>query len=158
MFYNPLRLMLHVPVPWVFILTYLCGVALELICRSNVHSPKTHLASSILGSIMFAMGAASAAWSWLIFRKARTTTIPGRASSRLVTWGPYKFSRNPMYVGLIFAYLGEAGILHQIWPVLLLPFTISYINWIVIPVEEARLKDVFELEYQAYCAKVRRWM
>jgi protein-S-isoprenylcysteine O-methyltransferase Ste14 len=63
-----------------------------------------------------------------------------------------------MYVGLIFAYLGEAGILHQVWPVLLLPFTVSYINWMVIPLEEARLKEVFELEYEAYCARVRRWM
>jgi protein-S-isoprenylcysteine O-methyltransferase Ste14 len=63
-----------------------------------------------------------------------------------------------MYVGLIFAYFGEAGILHQIWPVMVLPLTIFYINWIVIPVEEARLKEVFELEYQEYCARVRRWI
>ena len=63
-----------------------------------------------------------------------------------------------MYVGLALAYLGEAGLLHQLWPVLLLPLTICYINWIVIPVEEARLNEVFALEYQAYCAKVRRWI
>ncbi len=158
MFYNPFRLLLHVPVPWVFVLTYLCGVSLELVCRTSVHLPVTHPAGVILGGVLFAAGAVSAAWSWLIFHKARTTTIPGRASSKLITWGPYRFSRNPMYVGLIFAYVGEAGILHQIWPVLLLPLVVSYINWIVIPVEEARLKEVFELEYQAYCAKVRRWV
>ena len=158
MIYNPFRLLLQVPVPWAFILTYLCGVGLELVSRRSVHTPETNLASSIFGGILFATGAACAAWSWLIFHKARTTTIPGRASSKLSTWGTYRFSRNPMYVGLIFAYLGEAGILHQIWPVLLLPLTVSYVNWIVIPVEEARLKEVFDLEYQAYCAKVRRWV
>lgn len=150
--------MLHVPVPWVFILTYLCGIGLELVLPSSVHSPETNLTITILGGVLFATGAAIAAWGWLIFHKARTTTVPGRASNKLITWGPYRFSRNPMYVGLIFAYLGEAGILHQVWPVLLLPLTVSYINWIVIPVEEARLKEVFELEYQAYCAKVRRWV
>ena len=158
MFYNPFRLLLHVPVPWVFILTYLCGVGLEFVFPDTVHSPETYTASSILGGILLAMGVLIAAWGWLIFYKARTTTVPGRASSKLVTWGPDRFSRNPMYVGLSLAYLGEAGLLHQLWPVFLLPLTISYINWIVIPVEEAWLKEVFALEYEAYCAKVRRWV
>jgi protein-S-isoprenylcysteine O-methyltransferase Ste14 len=155
MFYNPFKLLLHVPVPWVFVLTYLGGIVLEIV--TDVHSPATRPASSIMGGVLFVIGVAIAAWSWLIFHKARTTTIPGRASRKLVTWGPYRFSRNPMYVGLSFTYLGEAGLLHQIWPVFLLPLTICYINWIVIPVEEARLKEVFTLEYQAYCAKVRCW-
>ena len=158
MFYNPFRLLLHVPVPWVFILTYLCGVGLEFVFPDTVHSPETYTASSILGGILLAMGVVIAAWGWLIFYKARTTTVPGRASSKLVTWGPYRFSRNPMYVGLSLAYLGEAGLLHQLWPVFLLPLTICYINWIVIPVEEARLNEVFAPEYQTYCAKVRRWV
>jgi hypothetical protein len=121
---NPFRLLLHVPVPWVFILTYLGGVGLELFFPGSAHSPGTNFASTILGGVLFATGVAIAAWGWLIFHKARTTTIPGRSSSRLVTWGPYRFSRNPMYVGLVLAYLGEAGLLHQIWPVLLLPLTI----------------------------------
>jgi protein-S-isoprenylcysteine O-methyltransferase Ste14 len=155
---NPFRLLLYVPVPWVFILMYLCGVGLELVFPGNMHSPGATRASSFLGGILFLTGAAIAAWGWLIFFKARTTTIPGKASSKLVTWGPYRFTRNPMYVGLSLAYLGEAGLLHQLWPVLLLPLTISYVNWIVIPVEEAGLKEMFPSEYQAYCAKVRRWI
>src|SRR5665213_1253176 len=138
------KLLMHVPVPWVYLLTYLCGVGLELVCRGSIHSSETHLTSGIVGSALFVMGIVIAAWSWLIFYRARTTTIPGRHSSKLVTWGTYRFSRNPMYVGLIFTYLGEAGILHQIWPVILLPLTVSYVNWIVIPVEEARLREVFE--------------
>ncbi len=159
MFYNPFRLLLHVPVPWVFILTYLCGVGLGLAFPGSVHLPATYLLTgTVLGGALFAAGAAIATWGWLIFYKARTTTVPGRASSKLVTRGPYQFSRNPMYIGLILAYLGEAGLLHQIWPVPLLVVTISYLNWIVIPVEEARLNDVFGPEYQTYCAKVRRWI
>ena len=154
---NPFKLLLHIPVPWVFIVTYLCGVVLELICRSNVHASDSHATSISAGGVLFALGGLVAGWSWLIFYKARTTTVPGRMSARLITWGPYRFSRNPMYVGLSLAYLGEAGLLHQIWPVLLLPLTIAYINWVVIPVEEARLKEVFALDYQTYCAKVRRW-
>jgi protein-S-isoprenylcysteine O-methyltransferase Ste14 len=63
-----------------------------------------------------------------------------------------------MYVGLTLAYLGEAGILHQTWPVILLPLTVAYLNWIVIPVEEAKLKEVFGDEYERYRAAVRRWV
>jgi protein-S-isoprenylcysteine O-methyltransferase Ste14 len=63
-----------------------------------------------------------------------------------------------MYTGLVLAYLGEAGILKQVWPALLLPFTVAYINWVVIPVEEARLAEVFGADYEQYRARVRRWI
>jgi protein-S-isoprenylcysteine O-methyltransferase Ste14 len=63
-----------------------------------------------------------------------------------------------MYVGRVLAYLGEAGILRQVWPVFLLPLTVAYVNWVVIPVEEGKLKEVFGEEYKEYQAKVRRWV
>jgi protein-S-isoprenylcysteine O-methyltransferase Ste14 len=63
-----------------------------------------------------------------------------------------------MYVGLSLAYLGEAGILRQTWPALLLPLTIAYVNWIVIPLEESKLKEVFGETYDRYRATVRRWV
>jgi protein-S-isoprenylcysteine O-methyltransferase Ste14 len=108
--------------------------------------------------MLFGIGAAIAGWGLLTFRMARTTTVPGRASSRLVIWGPYRFSRNPMYVGLMVAYLGEAGILQHVWPVCLLPLIVAYVNWIVIPVEEAKLKEVFADDYERYRASVNRWL
>jgi len=94
----------------------------------------------------------------VLFRKAKTTTVPGRSSAQLVTSGPYRFTRNPMYVGLTLAYLGEAGLLRQIWPAILLPLTIAYVNWTVIPVEEAKLEEVFPSAYQQYRSRVRRWI
>jgi protein-S-isoprenylcysteine O-methyltransferase Ste14 len=111
----------------------------------------------VVGSLLLLLGAAGAAWSLLLFHKVRTTTVPGSLSSHLVTRGPYRICRNPMYVSLIVAYLGEAAILGQLWPVLLLPFTVAYLHWIVIPLEEARLAEVFGEGYQQYRARVRRW-
>ena len=105
-----------------------------------------------------AAGAFFAAWSLILFHNARTTTTPGERSTRLVTWGPYGRSRNPMYVSLILAYLGEAAILTQPWPILLLPLTVAYLHRIVIPIEEGRLREVFAGEYEQYCASVRRWI
>ena len=154
---NPIQLLMHVPVPWVFVLTYLVGVGMESVFPFKVH-PEALLGLGAGGGVLFMVGAVIAGWSWLIFHSVRTTTIPGRQSTQLVTWGPYRLSRNPMYAGLAVAYLGEAGILRQAWPVLILPLTIAYLNWIVIPVEEARLRDVFHGEYVEYCAKVRRWI
>ncbi len=145
----------HLPVPWAYVLTYLLGAALEWLFPFDL-APRNWV--GYLGLALFALGAMIAGWGWTTFFKAGTTTIPGRRSSELVTWGPYRFTRNPMYIGLTIAYLGEAGILCQVWPVVLLPLTLGFVNWIVIPVEESRLEEVFGLEYQRYKRNVRRWL
>jgi protein-S-isoprenylcysteine O-methyltransferase Ste14 len=154
---NPFRLLMHVPVPSVFVLTYLVGVGLEYVWP--LHAGAEALPGiGVAGGVLFCIGAAIAGWGLLIFRRASTTTVPGRESSRIVTWGPYRFSRNPMYVGLALAYIGEAGILRQVWPVFLLPLTTAYVNWVVIRVEEGKLRDVFGEVYERYRARVRRWV
>ncbi len=154
---NPIRFLMHVPVPWVFVLTYLLGVALGFVRPWTISAAAARV-SVITGGALFAMGAVMAGWGLTIFHKARTTTVPGESSVRLVTWGPYRFTRNPMYVGLSLAYLGEAALLRQIWPVLLLPLTLAYLNWTVIPVEEAKLQEAFQDQYQQYRVSVRRWV
>jgi len=146
-----------IPVPWVFVLTYLAGVGMEHVLPLHM-SLEVLPGVSVAGAALFAIGASIAAWGLLTFRKARTTTVPGQASSQLVTWGPYRLSRNPMYVGLTLAYLGEAGILKQVWPAVLLPLTVAYVNWVVIAVEEGKLRDVFGEGYEQYRARVRRWV
>jgi len=153
---NPIRFLLYVPVPWVFVLTYLLGVVLEHVHHGTI-SPTAALSSRAAGAVLFAVGGGVAGWGLVLFGKAKTTTVPGKLSGKLVTWGPYRFSRNPMYVGLVLAYLGEAGLLKQIWPVVLLPFTVAYINWTVIPVEEAKLEEAFPDEYKQYRLQARRW-
>src|SRR5262245_35435107 len=126
--------------------------------RHTTISAEAARVTTLVGVMLFAIGIVIAGWGWTIFFRARTTTIPGNVSAKLVTWGPYRFTRNPMYVGLSLAYLGEAGILKQLWPVLLLPLVIAYLNWIVIPVEEGRLMETFPREYTQYRSTVRRWI
>jgi protein-S-isoprenylcysteine O-methyltransferase Ste14 len=63
---------------------------------------------------------------------------------------------NPMYSSLAPAYLGEAGILQQTWPLAFLPIGLAYVNWMVVPVEEAKSSQVFGEAYEAYRTRVRR--
>jgi protein-S-isoprenylcysteine O-methyltransferase Ste14 len=153
----PFRILLSIPVPWVFILTYLVGLAMQLILPLHLWPDGVLFYGIITGVILFNIGVVVATWSLIIFRKAHTTTTPGENSSRLITSGPYRFSRNPMYVSLIFAYLGEAGFLSHAWPIIVFPLVVAYVDRIVIPLEEKILLDDFKTEYENYCSSVRRW-
>jgi protein-S-isoprenylcysteine O-methyltransferase Ste14 len=110
------------------------------------------------GAVVFAVGAVIAGWGLILFHRARTTTTPGKASNALVMRGPYRFTRNPMYVGLIVAYVGEMGLLVQIAPLIPLLLVIAYVNWIVIPVEENQLRGLFGKDYVQFCNGVPRWL
>jgi protein-S-isoprenylcysteine O-methyltransferase Ste14 len=148
--------LLRVPVPWVFVLTYLGGVGIEVLLHRGGFFRDVKLLTPV-GFVIFTVGMGFAGWGWFIFFRTRTTRVPGEASTRLVTSGPYRLMRNPMYVGLSVAYIGEAVIQHQIAPVVLLPLTIAYLNQVVIPVEEERLHEVFGAEYDQYQNDVSRW-
>ena len=152
------NILLKIPVPWVFILTYLIGLIPHFLLPFKFITQGNTQAVKIVGAFLFVIGALFAAWSLIIFHEAKTTTTPGESSKKLVMSGPYKFSRNPMYVSLTMAYLGEAGILVQLWPVLFLPLMLIYLNKVVIPLEENILSSDFGEEYKVYCSKVKRWL
>ena len=155
---SPLKILLYIPVPWVFVLIFLIGLVFQLMFPLNILTRETSFFVIIIGIVLFASGMLLATWSLIIFRKARTTTTPGESSKKLVRNGPYRFTRNPMYVSLTLAYIGEAGFLTQSWPIIVLPFVLAYVNWIVIPLEEEILKKDFKEEYEYYCSKIPRWL
>ena len=152
-----LRALMHVPVPWVFVLAYLAGLPPQLVWPVPVPDAALRTAHAA-GAVVFGVGGAVAAWCLLLFSRARTTTVPGQASNALVTSGPYRYTRNPMYVSLSLMYIGEAGILTQVWPLALLPLVWAYLHTTVIPVEEARLEEAFGDAYLRYRSRVRRWL
>ncbi len=149
---------MRVPPPWAFILMYLAGVALQRILPMGIRSPELTWIIRVAGFVFVVVGIAFAASALGIFRKAKTTTVPFATPSTLVISGPYRFTRNPMYVGLTLIYLGVAGTRNEIWPVVLLPLLLAYINFLVIPVEEKNLRGVFGDTYKAYGTRVRRWL
>jgi membrane protein DedA with SNARE-associated domain/protein-S-isoprenylcysteine O-methyltransferase Ste14 len=93
-----------------------------------------------------------------LFRRAGTTPNPFKPTTALVLYGPYRFTRNPMYLGLAALYLGLTLLVNSLWPLLLFPAVIALIQTQVIAREEAYLEARFGEEYRAYKARVRRWM
>lgn len=97
-------------------------------------------------------------WGMLTFRRAHTAILPRYSASALVTEGPYRFTRNPMYTGLTLAYVGLAVMIDSAWPLIMLPAVLVALVRLVIWREEAYLRDAFGAEYGAYVARVRRWL
>jgi hypothetical protein len=83
---NPFHVLLRIPVPWVFVLGYLSSVALEYVVPTRPVMDGLP-AIGIVGAGVFLLGAALAGWGWLTFFRARTTTVPGKASLGIVPAG-----------------------------------------------------------------------
>jgi protein-S-isoprenylcysteine O-methyltransferase Ste14 len=150
--------LMQIPVPWVYVLVFLAGVGVQQVVPIRIESPGARRTSISVGVVLTLAGMFLAFSGLGIFKKAGTTTVPFETAKTLVTWGPYRFTRNPMYLGLSLVYLGVAGTNVQLWPVVLLPLVLTYVHAVVIPVEESRLREVFGPAYAQYCAKVRRWV
>ena len=148
---------MHIPVPWVFVIAYFVALVPQAYLPVALPPALRHIVR-LAGFVAMPAGVALAVWSLTIFRRQRTTTIPGEQSRALVTWGPYRFSRNPMYVSLTLVYLAEAALLGQVWPLLSLLAVLVYLNWTLVPIEEARLQETFGVAYTEYRSRVRRWI
>ena len=96
----------------------------------------------------------------LEFWRARTTVNPltPEAATSMVTSGIYRYSRNPMYVALLFVLLGWAVWLSHLVPYGLLPFFVLYINRFQIEPEERALLTKFGGQFTSYRSRVRRWL
>jgi len=94
----------------------------------------------------------------LAFLRAGTHPEPWRPATALVLTGPYRLTRNPMYLGLALLYLGISLWVNTVWPLLALPLVLLVIHFGVVRREEAYLERRFGEQYRAYRARVRRWI
>ena len=93
-----------------------------------------------------------------LFVRRKTTIRPGQVSTALMTDGPFRFTRNPIYVGMVLMLSGVAVGLGSLSPWFGVPLFILAIATDVIPAEEAMLEETFGEEYRAYRLRVRRWV
>jgi protein-S-isoprenylcysteine O-methyltransferase Ste14 len=112
-----------------------------------------------LSIVFIIVGIALAVAAAMLFRREGTELNPtSTANRRLVTTGPFRLTRNPMYLGLVIVALGVAFLVGA-WPMFLAPIAIfATTNWVHIPFEEEKMRHQFGEAFDAYARKVRRWI
>lgn len=112
-----------------------------------------------LGIAVVIAGLILPVWAIFLFRREGTEVSPTSSTNRsLVAAGPYRFSRNPMYLGLVTLTLGVA-IWTGSWPMLIVPVAVfATANWVHIPFEENKMRRQFGPAYDDYVGRVRRWL
>lgn len=116
-----------------------------------------HWATTLVGALG---GAAITFAGAATLRAARTTLLPMRPheTTSLVTSGIFRWTRNPMYVGLTVVLLGWAAFLSAAWSLLGPVLFVLYVNRFQIQPEERVLTELFGAEYENYARRVRRWL
>jgi protein-S-isoprenylcysteine O-methyltransferase Ste14 len=144
-----------VPPPVIFLAAFLIGLAIDRALPLRIVPAA---AGAVLGAVLAAASLALAAWAFATFRRAGTTLHVWHPASTLVTAGPYRFTRNPIYLSLTLLYLGLGLWLDRVWTLALLPVAVVALTYGVVRREEAHLARRFGGAYRAYRARVRRWL
>ena len=110
-----------------------------------------------LGTGLIGTGLGFVVWAFRALADARTTVRPDRPSSTLVTSGPFRWTRNPIYLGLTTMYLGAALVTNRAWPIVLLPLVLLVLTVAVVHREETYLHETFP-DFADYARRVRRWI
>jgi protein-S-isoprenylcysteine O-methyltransferase Ste14 len=116
------------------------------------------LPARLAGVVCLLVGAGLAHSGEKVMHRAGTNVRPDRPTTALVTEGPFRYSRNPLYVGVTLMYTGLALLIPALWPLLLLVPVLVVMRWGVIAREERYLERKFGEPYRAYLARVRRWI
>lgn len=111
-----------------------------------------------LGGMLVALAMLLAGWAAWAFHRAGTPIPTFRPARRFVSSGPYAFTRNPMYLGLVILLAGLSLLLASIWTLLSVPVFVVLMDRLVIAREEPYLAARFGDPYRAYLRRVRRWI
>lgn len=112
----------------------------------------------LLGLAVLLLSGALVRSAEAVMRRAGTNIRPDRPALALVTDGPFRVSRNPLYLATTGLYVAIALLIDTLWPLLLLPGVLLVLDWGVIRREERYLEAKFGDAYRVYRARVRRWI
>ena len=142
------------PIAWA--IAVLAGLALNWLIP--LPFVPASMPASWLGAIVFALALALFAWAITTMTRAGSNVPTDRPATMIVDTGPYRFTRNPIYLGMMLGLIGLAIALDNFWLLLaLVPFA-AVIRYGVIAREEAYLERKFGDIYRGYRVRVRRWL
>jgi len=140
--------------PIIFLGAILLGIALNRAWPLHFMLPSVRL----LGPVVTACAVTLFLLSYWEFRRAGTSVRGSTRSTTIVRTGPYRFSRNPIYLSFVLLVLGLSFWLNNSWLLVTLVPAVGIIAMVVIPREERFLERNFHEEYSSYKASVRRWL
>lgn len=145
--------------PGVPLITVLTGIGLDSLWQIDpgfeLPAPERYWAGGLIVVIAF-LGLGL--WSVVMFRRSGQSENPWKSTPRIVKTGPFRFTRNPMYLQMLLICAGVAIILWNAWILLLTPVSAWILQKYAIEPEEAYLEDKFGEDFLAYKRRVRRWI
>jgi protein-S-isoprenylcysteine O-methyltransferase Ste14 len=141
-----------------FVLGVVVGSLLHHAFPLPLIGPAGRPAAAIVGWLFVGLGTGLSVWGLATLRAAGTSIRPSSPASTLVTHGPFRLSRNPMYLGLTLVYLGVMLLTNSVWTAMFLPLVIVILYLTVIRYEERYLAGAFGNEYGEYRRRVHRWL
>ena len=139
-----------------YIVAFLLGCFIETHARQAILS--SYVASSVLGGTVFVLSGAFALWAFVSMRRIGTSAMPWKPTTALSTDGPFRITRNPIYVAMTGLYLGLTFVANSLWPLLSAIPLLVLMQWGVVLREERYLSLKFGEEYLAYRSRVPRWL
>jgi protein-S-isoprenylcysteine O-methyltransferase Ste14 len=147
---------ISVPPPLVYVAGFLVGLVVEFVIPVAAPPMPVRIAVGLAGLAGFLYFDGLAART---FGRAGTSVLPfGDRTTSIVADGPYRFSRNPMYVGMTFLYIGVAAATGVMWAFATLLGVLVVVRFHVIAREERYLTAKFGDAYREYQSQVRRWI
>ena len=143
--------------PAVPLLTILLGVAFNRLCPFNLKLSalsRYGIGGAIVGVAVLGLGL----YPVILLRRAAQSENPWTPTTEIVTRGPYRFTRNPLYLQMVLGCIGFAMLLRNIWILLLTPLCAWALQVLAILPEETYLERVFGDSYRSYKCRVRRWL
>lgn len=150
------KLQLIAPPPLLYLGTLVIGAVMQLLSPWSLGF-NTTLTRGI-GVVMFLLGVTIVRWSFATMKHRGTSGNPRTTPTALITGGPFRFSRNPIYVAMTLMALGIGFFIASVWMLLCLIPLLIVMHWGVILREEQLLIGIFGDTYRQYCQQVRRWI
>lgn len=113
---------------------------------------------SMLSALLIGGALTLGSLTFRAMKRANTPVNPTQPVTTLLVNGPFRISRNPIYLSLTVLYTGIAVLVNTLWPMLFLPLVLLILNRGVIDREERYLERKFGRQYVEYKARVRRWI
>ncbi len=145
--------------PGVPLITIIAGVLLDWIIPINSGFEVPPIARYLVGGgIIVGAVALFGFWSVRTMRSTGQSENPYKPTTEIVERGPFRITRNPMYLQMVLVCLGFAILLSNIWVLILTPLCALALHFLVILPEEAYLESKFGADYLEYKRRVRRWI